>query len=238
MKVYNFKNSSDLYTAVAKVVVEDILKKPSLTLGLAAGKTPTILYKKIVEYYQHKLISMAQIKTFNLDEFVGVSKDNPSSFYFYMQESLLRHLDVKQKNIFYLDGASTDLQSTCQNYEEAIQKAGGIDLQILGLGTNGHIAFNEPGSDIHSCTRVVTLSEASRRANQDRFNGTVPTTALTMGLKTIYSAKKILLLALGESKRDAVKALVSGQQSNEWPCTILATHPNLHCYFDLDANPV
>jgi glucosamine-6-phosphate deaminase len=232
MKLHIFNDHSSLYAQATNHVVTDLLQKPSLVLGLAAGNTPTNLYKNLIEFYQRNKISFSQVKTFNLDEFLGISPDNTASFFNYMQESFLRHIDVKAMNTYALLGTSENIEQTCLAYENTIRQLGGIDLQILGVGSNGHLAFNEPGSDPTSITRLVTLADESRKANQSRFAGDVPKQALTMGLGTILSAKKIILLATGESKRKAIWHLMNGQATKDWPCSWLQSHTNLHVFLD------
>lgn len=235
MKLHIFTDLQSLYAKAASQVVTAIIKKPNLVLGLAAGNTPTPLYKHLIEYYHRQKISFALVKTFNLDEFLGVSPENPASFYYYMTDSFLKHVDIKQHNIHAIMGNTEDIEASCMDYENKIEQFGGIDLQILGVGVNGHIAFNEPGSDRSSQTRLVTLTGESRRANQSRFTDDVPTQALTMGLDTILSAKKIILIATGEAKAEAVWHLKNGQPSKDWPCSWLQEHDNIECYLDTAA---
>ncbi len=233
MNIHTYSDSRLLYLEAASFIAKKIFSNPKINLGLAAGNTPTKLYENLIQLYQKKQISFSSIKTFNLDEFKGLDATSPSSFAFYMYDTFLKHIDIKKSSIHNLVAA--DVEDHCNKYEFLIKQVGGIDLQVLGLGTNGHIAFNEPGSLIDSITREVALTAASIQANQYRFQGSVPKHAFTMGIKTILSSKTIVLLALGESKSLAVKELVAGKQDGAWPCTHLQKHPDLHCFLDAEA---
>ncbi|MCB0348907.1 MAG: glucosamine-6-phosphate deaminase [Bdellovibrionales bacterium] len=235
MKIHVFSDLRLLYLEAANFVAKKIMAKPKLCMGLAAGNTPTRLYENLIELYQQKQLSFSSVTTFNLDEFYGLASSSSSSFTHYIYDTFLKNIDSKKNHSYSLDGLRTDHERHCEEYEDKIRSSGGIDLQILGLGNNGHIAFNEPGSEKNSKTRLIDLSVASRNANQNRFKGPVPEQALTMGIQTISDAKTIVLLATGDSKSQAVKQLVEGSDSNEWPCIYLQKHPDLHCFLDAKA---
>jgi glucosamine-6-phosphate deaminase len=217
----------------AAEVVSAVIR-PGAVLGLATGNTFLGCYRELVRMHREMGLDFSRVKTFNLDEYVGLSPAHPQSFRHFMDENFFNHVNIGAGNIHFLDGMADDLQHACQKFEEAIRAAGGIDLQLLGIGTNGHIAFNEPGSPFDSRTRVVELSEGTRRYNA-RFFGSfdeVPTHALSMGIGTIMEAKKIVLLASGEGKAAAVAGAVEGPVTEQVPASVLQRHPD--CTFIID----
>jgi glucosamine-6-phosphate deaminase len=218
--------------AAALILLRAIRERPDIVLGLPTGRTPEGMYEDVV--------------TFNLDEYVGLSGFHPGSYYSYMKKHLFDHIDIDDENVNLPDGTASQafhrhpgisrdeaLAMECSRYEGAIASAGSLQLTFLGLGRNGHIAFNEPGTPFDSRTRVVSLSESTRRANAAHFpGGATPDKAITMGLATITESRAIVLLASGESKREAVKKLRSGEVTPDFPASILNNHTNVQVIVD------
>ena len=211
------------------LIVEHIQKNDFPVLGLATGSTPEGLYSSLIKEYRHGKVSFRNVSTFNLDEYVGLTKDNANSYQFYMKEKLFDHIDILSEQGHLPNGISEDLEQDCLDYEKLIQKAGHIDIQVLGLGLNGHIGFNEPGTPFSSRTHVVELAESTRRANARFFSGIedVPTQAISMGIATIMESKKILLLASGKEKAEALYLMMNNEVSEEFPASILQLHPDV-----------
>ena len=207
----------------------------STVLGLATGSTPLPLYAELIRLHREAGVSFRSVITFNLDEYEGLGPTHPQSYRFFMEENLFRHLDIPAANIHIPDGLSADPTKNCADYEAAIRDAGGIDLQILGIGRTGHIGFNEPPSAADSRTRWVHLDEVTRRDNSVFFGdlSLVPQGALTMGVATILEARRVELLAFGEAKADIVRRAMKEAPSADCPATWLQQHPR--CTFHLDA---
>jgi glucosamine-6-phosphate deaminase len=212
-------------TDIAARIIEGIIrKKPDAVLGLATGSTPVLLYKKLIE----KELDWSKLTTFNLDEYVGVPPSHPQSYHAFMQENLFRHVNLRPTACHVPDGMSSDLPAFCESYEVNIRDAGGIDMQLLGIGTEGHIGFNEPSSSLASRTRIKTLTQQTCRDNA-RFFGSekdVPFHVVTMGIGTIMEARVTLLLAFGENKAEAIAHAVEGPISASSPASILQMHRN------------
>ncbi|MCC5451105.1 glucosamine-6-phosphate deaminase [Rheinheimera sp. UJ51] len=211
----------------AKLFKQQITKKPNSVLGLATGSTPLALYQRLIAAYQAAELSFAQVKTFNLDEYLGLAPEHPQSYRAFMQQQLFAHIDINPEHTHVPLGAAADPWQACMDYEQLILSAGGIDVQLLGLGRNGHIGFNEPTSSLQSRTRIKTLT-AQTIADNARFfkaNEYQPHLSITMGIGTILEAKKIMLLATGSAKAPAVQALVEGPLSAVCPASALQLHP-------------
>ena len=208
--------------------------KPTV-LGLATGSTPLPLYAELIRLHRESGVSFKSVITFNLDEYEGLAPSHPQSYRFFMEEKLFRHLDIPAANIHIPEGLSKDHAKNCADYEIAIRDAGGIDLQILGIGRTGHIGFNEPPSPVDTRTRWVHLNEVTRRDNSVFFGdlAKVPQGALTMGVATILEAKRVELIAFGETKADIVRRAIHDSPSPDCPATWLQRHPR--CTFHLDA---
>ncbi len=233
MKTEVFNNLNSLFLSAAQEVFRAIRLKPNFVLGLAAGKTPVLLYKKLVEMSLAQKFSFSQVTTFNLDEYVGITKDHPESFYKFTQEHLFKFLDFKRTE--GLNGAATNFKNECIRYEELVQHSGGLDLQILGIGTNGHIGFNEPGSEKSSRTRLVNLSpETQAKIPHPNFEKT-PTQGLTLGISNILESKNIIIIATGATKAEAVKNSFSAIESKNYPASFLQSHPHCTLYLDQDS---
>jgi glucosamine-6-phosphate deaminase len=221
------------YQEMSQKAAEYIRKKvsdfPSIKLGLATGGTPIATYKNLIKDHQQNGTSYRGVTAFNLDEYVGLSDENPNSYRYYMDHQLFDHIDILKSNTFIPNGTVADLQSECKRYEELILEQGGIDLQILGIGANGHIGFNEPGTSFSSKTHIVQLSPSTIEANARFFDTIeqVPTRAITMGIATIMQSKEILLLVSGKRKQEALYQLLHGDLSENFPASILKTHPSV-----------
>lgn len=229
MEIVKVKNYDALSLKACESIIAEVNNHEEPVLGLATGSTPEGLYQLLIDKYQDGKVSFEKTITFNLDEYVGLPVENPNSYYYYMHEKLFDHIDLPDNRAFLPRGNVADLQKECLDYEETIREAGNIDVQILGLGLNGHIGFNEPGTSFDSRTHVVELDESTRQANSRFFDSMseVPTQAITMGIGTIMESEKIILLVSGEKKADTVARLVQGDISGEFPASILQKHENV-----------
>jgi glucosamine-6-phosphate deaminase len=217
----------------ARIFAELIHSKPKAVLGLATGSTPLPLYRKLVD----RNLDWSGITSFNLDEYIGVGPEHPQSYHAFMHGNLFEHVNIHPANIHIPDGMSTDPEAHCREYEEKIQSAGGIDLQLLGIGTDGHIGFNEPTSSLASRTRIKTLTSRTRKDNA-RFFGSedaVPFHVITMGIGTILETRKTLLLATGKNKAQAVAQAVEGPITSMNPASALQLHPSAIFCLDEEA---
>ena len=212
-------------------------KKNSLVLGLATGKTPLGLYKKLIALYNEGKIDFSSVATFNVDEYLGLEETHPQSFAFYMDNHLFRHININKVNTNFLSGGPDNIEEHCRAYEMQIRRLGGIDIQILGIGVNGHIAFNEPGSSLASRTRMETLTQESIKANAHFFKHEkdVPRFCLTMGVGTILESRMILMLASGKDKAKAVAGAIEGPVSASNPASALQLHPQAKFIIDEEA---
>lgn len=231
------KDYNGMAREASRIIAQELLKKPKMVLGLATGSTPEKVYQKLIELYQKGLISFKDVITFNLDEYLGLSKTHEQSYYYYMMDNLFHHIDIEKENVNILDGKALDIDQECKDYEDRIKKAGGIDLQLLGIGRNGHIGFNEPSEEIESNTRLVDLTEETIDVNSRFFDSIeeVPTKAVTMGIKTIMNARKIILIANGEEKAQAIYDTVRGPISPKNPGSILQLHCDTTIIVDEEA---
>lgn len=228
MKLIKVKNYEELSAKASEVVVELIKEKPNCTLGLATGSSPLGLYKNLIAAYQNKEISFKDVKTFNLDEYCDLPRNHEQSYYTFMHNNLFSHVDIKEENVNIPSCEGDNLEVLCNQYNELL-KNNTIDLQVLGIGGNGHIGFNEPGTSFDQETFVVELAQKTREDNKRFFNSIdeVPTHAITMGIKNIMEAKTILLIASGAGKAEAVYNLVKGQKTIDFPASVLQNHPNV-----------
>ncbi len=203
-------------------------KKPFFVLALPTGGTSVDLYKNLVKFYKDGLLNFDNVVTFNLDEYVGLPAAHPESYHSFMATNFFEHIKINKEQINILDGNAKNLETECQNYEQKIKDCGGIDLFIGGVGENGHIAFNEPGSAFDSKTRIVNLTESTIKANSRFFDGNinlVPTKTLTMGLGTIMAAKEVIIMATGIKKADSVYHAFEDKANINYPITVLQKHP-------------
>ncbi len=221
----------------AELIKKQIDAKPNSVLGLATGATPIGTYGRLIEMYNNKDIDFKNIVSFNLDEYYPISREDPQSYYSFMKEHLFDFINIDVSNIHIPNGEAANPTEECTAYENKIEEYGGIDLQLLGIGRNGHIAFNEPSDTLNSSTHLTNLTEDTIEANSHFFadKSKVPTHALTMGMSTIFKAKKIILLANGRSKLNAVKALFSDEITTDIPVTMLKMHFDITVICDYDA---
>lgn len=220
--------ATELGAEAARILLSAIRTDPRAVLGLPTGRTPISMYQRVVAECSREYHCFAGVTTFNLDEYVGVPRDDPGSYFRYMREHLFAHIDIDPANAHIPDGSVPDPEAECLRYEALIRDAGGLGLTFLGLGRNGHIGFNEPGTPFDSRTRVVTLTESTRIANADVFpHGTVPTQAITMGIATILESKRIVLLVAGRGKQAAIERLRSGERDPAFPASALWLHDNV-----------
>jgi glucosamine-6-phosphate deaminase len=235
MKVTVFHDERVLAKTLAAQIASALAAKPDLVLGLPTGRTPIRLYHELGAIYAKGQVDFSRATTFNLDEFLGIPPEHPGSYRAFMQEHLFSRINVPADRINVLNGAAADPAGECARYESAIAAAGGIDLQILGIGTNGHIGFNEPADGLCAHTHVAELEPESREANAQRFGGDwrqVPERALSMGMATILNAREIVLMATGEEKADAVHGMIEGLITTQLPASILQVHPRVTVMLD------
>jgi glucosamine-6-phosphate deaminase len=218
----------------AEIIADAIAINPSIVLGLATGGTPVACYRELIRRHREEDLDFSAVTTFNLDEYVGLAGDHPQSFRHFMKEHLFDHINVDPESTHVPNGIADDLTSHAAAYEEAIRHAGGIELQLLGIGKNGHIAFNEPGAPFESRTRVVRLAGSTIKSNARFFDSAdeVPREAITMGIGTILEAGQILLLATGAGKAAAVRDAVEGPVHTNHPASLLRTHSNVTFVLD------
>ena len=221
----------------AKLVEEQIKKNSHSVLGFSTGSTPLGLYKYLIKGFKERGISYQYLITFNLDEYLGLEKNNPNSYHTFMNERLFHHLDIEQENTYIPNGIAPSIEKECKRYEDLLDNIGPIDLQILGIGTNGHIGFNEPGTSPLSTTHVVKLDETTREYNARFFRSyeDIPNYSITMGIASILKSKQILLLASGEKKANAVKQLLSKEIHGSFPASWLWHHENVTLLVDQEA---
>ncbi len=233
MEVIVLKNSKKIGKYVGQVIIDAIKENPKIVLGLATGSSPVTTYNYLIKDHKKNNTDWSEIKTFNLDEYIGLDQQNPQSYFQFMKNHLFNYVNIKDENINIPIGTG-DYEKFAKTYDKKIAEAGGIDIQILGLGENGHIGFNEPPCDFNSKTQVIDLVESTISANSRFFNSIdeVPKRAVSMGIDSIMKAKKILLIAFGENKANAIKQLIQGEISTNVPCTILQKHKNVYVIID------
>ena len=223
------KNYEEMSRKAADVIAELVAAKPDCTLGLATGSTPEGLYAQLVKDYEDGKISFKDVTTYNLDEYRGLDHDHVQSYRYFMAKHLFDHVDIDKAATHVPDGSNPDAGAACAEYEAAIKAHGGVDIQLLGLGHNGHIGFNEPNSEFVKETNCVKLTQSTIEANSRLFDSIdeVPTEAYTMGIGTIMRAKKVLVVANGEGKAEIVKKAFFGPVTPEVPASVLQFHPNV-----------
>ncbi len=234
-RVSTFANERGVARALAERLAVAIGLKPRLVVGLPTGRTPVLLYRELALLHMEGRIDFSRVTTFNLDEFLGVPPSDPGSYRTYMQRHLFSRVNISTERVHFLDGGTADPAAECRRYEQAIAEAGGIDLQILGIGTNGHIGFNEPAGALQSYTHRVTLRPETRRSNAALFGGDaarVPAEALSMGMATILHARSIVLLATGKSKASCVERVVNGPITTDLPASFLQLHADAELMLD------
>lgn len=236
MKILKVNSNEELSKKATEFFIRVLHKIDQPTIGLASGSTPERMYEKLTEKCKAGEISFKDVVTFNLDEYVGLAADHPGSYRYYMDEKLFNGIDIRKENAHVPNGLATDLQEECDTYEQLISEAGNMDFLVLGIGLNGHVGFNEPGTAFDSRTHVVELTENTRDVNSRFFNhiDEVPSEALTMGLGTIMDAKEIILLVQGDKKADILRKVVHGEVTTAIPASILQRHPNTTIITDIE----
>jgi glucosamine-6-phosphate deaminase len=233
MRARVFPDYEAMSVAVAYVVAGKLEEEPSSVLMLPTGITPLGMYRRLVEMHRSEGLSFANATFFNLDEYLGLAPDHEASYHVYMKEHFYGLINADPARVFVPDGTASDPEAECERYEAAIREAGGIDACVLGIGRNGHIGFNEPGAPFDSRTRVVELSESTRKVNASDFEADrAPERAITAGMATIFDSKSVLLLASGTNKAGAVAAAVEDDVSESMPASMLRSHPNAVVFLD------
>ena len=229
MKIYRAKDYNDMSRKAANLISAQIIMKPNCVLGLATGSTPVGTYRQLVEWYDKGDLDFSEVMTVNLDEYKGLTRENPQSYYYFMNEHLFGKVNINKTRTFLPDGTEPDSNTACENYNEILRAVGDVDLQLLGLGHNGHIGFNEPGESFSTETHCIDLSEQTINANARFFEtlDEVPRQAYTMGIKTIMSARRILIIVSGEDKAEIVKRAFFGPITPQVPASILQMHQDV-----------
>ncbi|MCX7959190.1 MAG: glucosamine-6-phosphate deaminase [Deltaproteobacteria bacterium] len=237
MNILVMKDYAEISRQAALLVAASVALKPDLVLGLPTGRTPLRMYRELVTIFKNGFVDFRHVTTFNLDEYIGLPKKNPSSYYSYMWNNFFRFVNIRKENIHIPDGMAKNVKRECRRYEELIRKKGPIDLMILGIGHNGHIGFNEPSDEFIPETHIEILTERTRYANSRYFGSVlkVPESAITMGLGTIMHSKKIILLAFGRDKAETIKRAVSGNITPQFPASVLRLHRDCTFIIDKDA---
>lgn len=237
MNIWTFEHEQDLNATGAGIIAALLQSKRKAVLGLATGSSPVGIYKELIQMYSKGLVSFAQASSFNLDEYVGLPEDHPQSYRSFMNEQLFNHIDMNMNHTHVPNGNASDLALECTHYEQLVNDHGPVDIQLLGIGHNGHIGFNEPGSSLTSGTHVVDLKEETRKANARFFDSPsdVPKQAMTMGVGSILKAKQILLVARGEDKAEIIRTALTGPITTECPASLLQCHPNVIVLLDRGA---
>jgi glucosamine-6-phosphate deaminase len=233
-----FPSEAELAGALARRLADAIATSSHLVLGLPTGRTPLALYAELVALTRARSLDWSRTWTFNLDEFVGLGPKDPRSYRTFMEERLFRHTNIPAEHVGFLDGCAHDLDLECERFERAIRAAGGIDLLVLGIGANGHVAFNEPSESLRARTHRATLTEHTRAGNALWFDGDlwrVPREGLTMGMATILDAKQIVLIATGEAKADAISGMLEGPITTRLPASFLQLHQAVSVALDQPA---
>lgn len=234
MRVIIAKNYEDMSKRAAEFMAEFVNEKPNCVLGLATGGTPVAMYKELIKMNGKGEVDFSKATSINLDEYKGLSGEHDQSYRYFMNTNLFNHINIDKSKTFVPNGLAEDIDKECKEYDKRIESFGGIDLQLLGIGNNGHIAFNEPNEFLHMGTHLTNLTENTIEANARFFESKkdVPTEALTMGLGGIMKAKKILLIASGESKADIISKLLEGKITTGIPATLLQVHPDVTLIID------
>lgn len=234
MRILVCKNYEEMSKKAAQIIASQITLKPNSVLGLATGSTPIGMYKCLAEMYNNNAIDFSEVVTFNLDEYYGLPITNDQSYHYFMNQNLFKDINVKEENIHIPNGMAENIEEECIRYEKSIEEAGRIDIQVLGIGKNAHIGFNEPAESFDSRTHLVDLTESTIEANSRFFDSIdkVPKQAITMGTGSIFKSKKILLLASGEEKAEAIYNTVYGNVTPNVPSSILQFHDDLVIILD------
>ena len=233
MVIYTGKDYYDVSRKAANIMSAQIIMKPRAVLGLATGSTPVGMYKQLIEWYKKGDLDFSQITSVNLDEYKGLSGDNDQSYRYFMNTNLFDHVNIDKARTYVPNGLEEDSEKACADYNEIIRSVGGIDMQLLGIGGNGHIGFNEPADEFTDEAFKVKLTDSTIAANSQYFTDiAMPHYAITMGIGSIMRAKKIVLIATGESKAEAIKATVEGEVTPHCPASILQQHDDVTIFLD------
>ena len=237
MRIYKTKNYDEMSRKAANIISAQIILKPESVLGLATGSSPIGTYKQLIEWYNKGDLDFSQIRSINLDEYKGLPADNDQSYAYFMRHNLFDHVNIKSVNTFIPNGMEADVEKECSRYNAIIRSMGGIDLQLLGIGNNGHIGFNEPSDSFAKETHCVDLTESTINANSRLFDSAdeVPREAYTMGIGTIMKARKILLVVNGAGKAEIVRDVLRGPVVPQVPASILQLHPDVTVVLDKEA---
>lgn len=237
MNVLIFDTEEQIGIAAGNYMCGQVLQKPDSVLGLATGSTPLKPYGQMIDLYKKGVVDFSKVTTFNLDEYVNLDVNDKNSYHSFMHENLFDHINIPEENINFLNGNADNPEKECEAYENKIKKAGGIDIQLLGIGSNGHIAFNEPSDCFQRWSHVVNLKESTVKDNSRFFKSIeeVPTQAVTMGIGSIMQAKKILIIAIGENKAKAIKQLINGNVTPQCPASVLQFHTDVTLMLDRGA---
>lgn len=237
MNIIVVDNYENMSRKAAIIIASQIISKPNSILGLATGSTPLGMYKELIKMYENKELDFSKVKTFNLDEYYGLDEKHVQSYHFYMNDNFFKYINIKRENIKIPNGMCKNIDEECESYDKSIVEAGGIDIQVLGIGSNGHIGFNEPDDSFNARTHLVTLNEKTIRDNSRFFKSIdkVPTKAISMGIKSIMMSRKIILLANGEEKAEAISKSIEGNITSKVPGSILQLHNDVTFILDKKA---
>lgn len=237
MKLIVARDYDKMSQMASNIICAQVLLKPDLVLGLATGSTPIGTYQEMVKLYNNQLVDFSLIRTFNLDEYIGLADDDPCSYHAFMQEQLFSQINIPAENIFLPPGNGQDAKKACQDYDAEIAREGGIDLQLLGIGSNGHIGFNEPAGNFEEKTHVVSLKEQTIQDNARFFSDVsqVPKQAISMGIKTIMSARRIVMLISGKQKASVLRDMYEGPITPKLPASVLRLHSQATVVVDREA---
>ena len=237
MKLIITKNYEELSKIAAEEFAKVVIEKPTAVLGLATGGSPIGMYKELIAKCENKELDFSKCTSINLDEYIGLNPEHEQSYRNFMNTNLFNHINIDKAKTFVPNGLAENLEEECKNYDKKIEELGGIDVQLLGIGNNGHIAFNEPGDELSAGTHIISLTDSTIEANARFFDSIdeVPRKALTMGLGGIMKAKKIILIASGEGKAEAIKGLLSGKITTDNPATMLQMHRDVVVVVDESA---
>lgn len=237
MQIISCLDYADMSRKAARIIAAQVQLKPRSVLGLATGSTPIGTYKELIRFHQDEELDFSKVITVNLDEYYGLSPEHEQSYHYFMCQNLFKHINISPENTHVPDGLTLDVSRTCKEYDSMVASLGGTDIQLLGIGDNGHIAFNEPHTFFFAQTHLVNLNEETIKANARFFasESEVPRQAITMGMRSILSAKRILLLASGSKKAEAIAQMINGPIDPQLPASILQLHPNVMVIADKGA---
>jgi glucosamine-6-phosphate deaminase len=236
--VHSDSEKASVWTASYIAEKINAKKNESFVLGLPTGSSPLLIYRELIKIHKDGKLSFKNVSTFNMDEYLGLPANHPQSYRYFMMENFFNHIDIDLKNAHFLDGMTDNYEKECSMYEEAITAKGGIDLFLGGMGSNGHIAFNEPGSSFTLRTRFITLSDKTIKDNSRFFDNDpskVPSTALTVGIATVMDAREVVIIVTGKNKAHTLKSVVEGEITESLPLSCLQKHPNSIIVCDKDA---